>query len=126
MLDQNPPERMFEMYIKKSSQDDFALKSKLWHANSLLHCSSFAGNSRSTGISQLRASKTRSKRTCSHFSLKKRLFPYVHRPFHLLWPITIYLCVFELEAEENFFIFIFHEVLLPLPKKIVGMLRTRF
>ena len=28
-LKPNPPEKMFEMYIKKSSQEDFALKSKL-------------------------------------------------------------------------------------------------
>ena len=61
---------------------------------------SFAGNSRSTSISQLRAGKTRSKRARSHFSSKRRLFPYIYRPFHLLWPITISLFVFEQEAKE--------------------------
>ena len=30
MLEQNPPKRMFEMYIKKFSREDFALRSKLW------------------------------------------------------------------------------------------------
>ena len=30
----------------------------------------------------------------------KAFFPYVYRPFQLLWPITIFLFVFELEAEE--------------------------
>ena len=29
MLKQNPPKRMFEMYIKKSSQEDFARKIKI-------------------------------------------------------------------------------------------------
>ena len=31
----------------------------------------------------------------SQFSPKRRLFPYVYRPFYLLWPITISLYVFE-------------------------------
>ena len=48
------------------------------------------------GISQLRAAKTLSKRARSHFSPKRRLFPFVFRAFHLLWPITISLFVFEL------------------------------
>ena len=53
---------------KKSSQEGFALRWKLWPANSLLHHPIFDGNSRSTGISQLRSGKTRSKNALSHFS----------------------------------------------------------
>ena len=60
-LEQNPPERMSSMYIKKYSQE-----SKLRPCNSLLNRPILAGNSRSTGISQLRAGKTRSKRPRSH------------------------------------------------------------
>ena len=58
------------MYIKKSSREDFALRSKLWPNNFGKHRPIFAGNSRSTGISQLQAGKTRSKRARSHFSAK--------------------------------------------------------
>ena len=68
-LGPNPPERMFEMYIIKSSQEDFALKSKLWPPSFSLHRPIFAGNSRSTRISQLRVGKTRSK-----LELKSRIF----------------------------------------------------
>ena len=39
------------MYIKKSSQEDFALKSKLRPAKFSLHHPIFAANSRSTDIS---------------------------------------------------------------------------
>ena len=66
-LELNPPERMFEMNIKKFSREDFPLKSKLQPSKFLQHRPIFAGNSRSTGISQLRAGKTRSKRPRSHF-----------------------------------------------------------
>ena len=45
--------------------------------------------------------KTRSKRPCSHFSPKRRLFPYVYPAFHLLCTITISLFLFELQAEEQ-------------------------
>ena len=66
----------------------------------MLHCPNFAGSSRSTGISQLRAGKTLSKRARSHFSSTRRLFPYVYRPSHLFRPITISLFVFKLEFHE--------------------------
>merc|ERR1711873_172263 len=65
-LEQNPPQRKFLTYIKIFSQEDFALKSKLRPAKFLLHLPIFAGNSHFTGISQLRAGKTRSKRPRSH------------------------------------------------------------
>ena len=66
IVEQNPPERKFLTYIKIFSQEDFALRSKLWPNNFSEHRPIFAGNSRSTGISQLRAGKTRSKRPRSH------------------------------------------------------------
>ena len=43
------------MYVKKLSREDFALRSKLWPNNFGKHRPIFAGNSRSTGIYQLRA-----------------------------------------------------------------------
>ena len=60
----------------------------------------FGGNLRSTGISQLRAGKTLSKKGRNLFLSQRRLFPYLYRPFQLLWPITISLFVFELEAKK--------------------------
>ena len=56
-LEQNPPERKFLTYIKIFSQEDFALKSKLWPLGFLEHLPIFAGNSHFTCISQLRAGK---------------------------------------------------------------------
>ena len=61
---------------KKISHEDFALNSKLWPGGFLLHLPIFAGNSRSTSISQLRAGKTRSKRPRSHFLSTGHLLPY--------------------------------------------------
>ena len=54
-----------------------AAKSKLRPCNFLLHRPILAGNSRSTGISQLRAGKTRSKRPRSHFLSTGHLLPYM-------------------------------------------------
>merc|ERR1712004_860455 len=82
----NPPERMFEMYIKKSSQEDLALKSKLRPGGFLLHRPIFAGNSRFTGISQLRAGKTRSKRPHTHCLSTVHLLPYMWASFYPLDP----------------------------------------
>ena len=62
------PEMMFKIYIKMFSQEDFALNSKLRPGGFLLHLPIFTGNSRSTGIYQLWAQKTRSKRARCHFS----------------------------------------------------------
>ena len=62
------PEMMFKIYIKMFSQEDFALNSKLRPGGFLLHLPIFTGNSRSTGIDQLWARKTRSKRARCHFS----------------------------------------------------------
>ena len=66
IVERNPPERKFLYMLKIFSQEDFALKSRLRPANFLQHLPIFAGNSRFTGISQLRAGKTRSKRPRSH------------------------------------------------------------
>ena len=99
--------------LKIFSQEDFALQSKLLPNNFSLHCLIFAGNSRSTGISQLGAGKTGSKRARSHFLPKMRLFPYVYQPFHLLWPITSSLFVFRLGRGLREFFSIFHEVACP-------------
>ena len=51
--------------------------SKLWPANFLEHLPIFAGNSRFTGISQLRAGKTRSKQPRSHCLSTVHLLPYM-------------------------------------------------
>ena len=53
--------------LKIFSQEDFALKSKLWALGFLEHLPIFAGNSRSSGISQIRAGKTRSERPVANF-----------------------------------------------------------
>ena len=68
------------------SQEDFALKSKLWPPSFLQHLPIFAGNSRFTGISQLRAGKTRSKRPRSHCLSTGHLLPYMWASFHPLDP----------------------------------------
>ena len=82
IVEQNPPERKFLTYIKIFSQEDFALRSKLWPNNFSLHRPIFARNSRSTGISKLRAGKTRSKRPRSHCLSKGHLFPYMWASFY--------------------------------------------
>ena len=81
-LEQNPPERKFLTYIKIFSQEDFALKSKLWPPSFLQHLPIFAGNSHFTGISQLRAGKTRSKRPCSHWLSTRHFLPYMWASFY--------------------------------------------
>ena len=68
--------------LKIFSQEDFALKSKLRPAKFLEHLPIFAGNSRFTGISQLRAGKTRSKRPRSHCLSTGHLLPYMWASFH--------------------------------------------
>ena len=68
IVEQNPPKRKFWYMLKIFSQEDFALKSKLWPLGFSLHRPIFAGNSHFTGISQLRAGKTGSKICCTHLS----------------------------------------------------------
>ena len=85
-LEQNPPERKFLTYIKIFSQEDFPLWSKMWPNNFSLHRPIFAGNSRFTGISQLRAGKTRSKRPRSHWLSTVHLLPYMWASFYPLDP----------------------------------------
>ena len=75
-LEHNPLKRFFLYISKKSSQEDFALKSKLRPWYFFQHLPIFAGNSRFTGISQLRAGKTRSKRPRSHCLSTGHLLPY--------------------------------------------------
>ena len=76
---------------------DFALKSKLWPGGFFQHCPNFAGNSLSTGISQLRAGKNGQKGPAATFR-PKGVCPPIYTG--LLWPITTSLFVFELKAEE--------------------------
>ena len=52
----------------------------------MLHFPILAGNSRSTGISQLRAGKTRSKRPRSHCLSTVHLLPYMWASFYPLDP----------------------------------------
>ena len=59
---------------------------KLWPKGFGEHRPIFAGNSRSTGISQLRAGKTRSKRPRSHCLSTGHLLPYMWASFHPLDP----------------------------------------
>ena len=61
--------------LKIFSQEDFALKSKLRPGGFFQHLPIFAGNSHFTGISQLRAGKTRSKRPRSHWLSTRHFFP---------------------------------------------------
>ena len=75
-------EDFLNIYIKKSSQEDFALRSKLWPNNSVIHRPNFAGNLPSTGISQLRAGKTRSKRPRSHWLSTVHFLPYMWASFY--------------------------------------------
>ena len=76
------PRDAWLIYIKKFSREDFALNSKLSPPNFLEHPPIFAGNSRSTGISQLRAGKTRSKRPRSHCLSTRPLLPYMWASFY--------------------------------------------
>ena len=86
IVERNPPERKFLYMLKIFSQEDFALRSKLRPANFFQHLPIFAGNSRFTGISQLRAGKTRSKRPRSHCLSTGHLLPYMWASFHPLDP----------------------------------------
>ena len=74
------------MYKGKFSREDFALKSKWRPAKFSVHHQIFAGNSRSTGISQIRAGKTRSKRPRSHCLSTVHLLPYMWASFYPLDP----------------------------------------
>ena len=78
-------EKIFNIY-KNFSQEDFAIKSKLWPLSFFQHLPIFAGNSRSTVISQLRAGKTRSKRPRSHWLSTVHLLPYMWASFYPLDP----------------------------------------
>ena len=97
-LEQNPPKRKFSTYIKIFPQEDLALKSKLRPGGFLLHRPIFAGNLRFTGISQLRAGKTRSKRPRSHCLSTRHLLPYMWALFYPFDRISLF--VFELEAKD--------------------------
>ena len=77
----------FFLHISKEfSQEDFAPKSKFWPPGFLRRCLNFAANSRSTGISQLRAGETRSKQPRSHCLSTGHLLPYMWASFHPLDP----------------------------------------
>ena len=85
----------------------------------------FACSSRFSSASQLRAGKTQSKRSCSHFSPKRHLFPFIYPAFHLFSTITISLLVFKEEAED-YKNPLFHEF--PCPHAIFfgGLLQPQF
>ena len=118
------PERKFLTYIKIFSQEDFALKSKLRPANFLLHRPIFAGNSRSTGISQLRAGKTRSKRPRSHWLSTVHLLPYMWASFYPLNP-SRYLSSF-LSCKPKTKKFPFFTKFHCRSRFFAGLLRTQF
>ena len=84
------------MYIKKTSQEDFALKLKLRPAKFFVTPPIFAGNSRFTGISQLRAVKTAPQPLIVN-SAFFTLYVGIILP---IGPIPISLFVFDLEAED--------------------------
>ena len=51
-------------------------------------------------LTQLRATKTRSKMPRSHFSPKRRLVPYANTSFDLLWP-SQYLALFPINGLQQ-------------------------
>ena len=112
-------------YIKIFSQEDFALRSKLWPNNFSLHRPIFAGNSHFTGISQLRAGKTRSKRPRSHWLSTVHLLPYMWASFYPLDP-SRYLSSFSSWRPKTKKFPFFTNFHFALVKKIVGLLRTQF
>ena len=65
--------------LKIFSQEDFALKSKLWPAKFLEHLPIFAGNLRFTGISKLWAGKIRSKKFLPLFHIYRYSESWVHK-----------------------------------------------
>ena len=126
--------RNFDFRSKSSWEDvrnvysympDFALKSKLWPANSSLHSPSFAGNSLSTGISQLWAGKTRSKQPRSHWLSTAHLLPYMWASFYPLDPYR-YLSSFSSWRPKTKKFPFFTNFHFALVKKIVGLLLTQF
>ena len=124
-LEQNPPERKFLTYIKIFSQEDLALKSKLRLGGFLLHLPIFDGNSRFTGISQLRAGKTRSKRPRSHCLSTVHLLPYMWASFYPLDP-SRYLSSFPSWRPKTKKFPFFTNLHVALVKKFIGLLRTQF
>ena len=85
----------------------------------------FAGSLRSTGISQLRAGKTRSKRPRSHWLSTVHLLPYMWASFYPLDPSRYLSSISSWRPKTKKFPFFtnFHG---HLQKKFVGLLRTQF
>ena len=98
---------------------------KLWPKGFGWHRPIFAGNSRSTGISQLRAGKTRSKRPRSHWLSTVHLLPYMWASFYPLDP-SRYLSSISSWRPKTKKIPFFTNLRVPLVKKFVGLLRTQF
>ena len=90
-----------------------------------LHCSSFAGNSRSTGISQLQAGKTLSKRPCSHFLSTGHLLPYMWASFYPLDP-SRYLSSFSSWRPKSKKIPFFTNLRCSTRLFLAGLLQTQF
>ena len=61
IFEQNPPERIFEIQFRKSSQEDFAQRCFVWALLCLLRLLNFAGKSLFAAISRLRAGITWTK-----------------------------------------------------------------
>ena len=104
---------------------NFDRRAKLWPANFFQHLPIFAGNSHFTGISQLRAGKTRSKRPRSHWLSTVHLLPYMWASFYPL-DTSRYLSSFlswRLKSKKFPFFTNSH---FNLVNKFVGLLRTQF
>ena len=85
--------KIFEMAFRKFSQEDFIKKKCIIFLSCGKHRPHFVGNSHSTGISQLRAGKTQSKRPRSHCLSTMHLLPYMWASFYSLDP-SRYLSLF--------------------------------
>ena len=86
----------------RRGQDRWGLH--LWPYLRFQHLLNFAGNSRSTSISKLRAGKTRSKKPRSQFFAQKASVPLCNPAFPLLniiCTITIPFFLFELQTKEQ-------------------------
>ena len=114
-----------DSYIEIFSQEDLALKSKLRPGGFLQHLPIFAGNSRSTGISQLRAGKTRSKRPRSHWLSTMHLLPYMWASFYPLDPSRYLFSFSSWRPKTKKFPF-FTNFHVAFVKKTVGLLQTQF
>ena len=98
-LEQNPPKRMFHIYIyKKSFQEDFALDQNCGRL--ILRCTTLFLLATCVLPAYPNFGQAKHGQKGSAATFRPKRVPSVYRPFHLLLPITIFLFVFEPEAEE--------------------------